>query len=84
MKTKHTPIRLIAALALSLAMLPTAGYAAGGCQAKGKQVASQKGGQLASAKQTTRKGKKVCVVVVLIPGIGGQYPRRMEIVVPLN
>jgi hypothetical protein len=56
--------------------------AAADCYSVGQQVAAQKGGQLAKARPETRRGKTVCVVVVLIPAKDGQRPRRAEIVVP--
>ena len=58
--------------------------AASDCYAIGQQVAGQKGGTLAKASQSTRGGKPVCVIVVLVPGKDGQRPRRSEIVVPAN
>jgi hypothetical protein len=56
--------------------------AAADCYSVGQQVAAQNGGQLAKARPETRRGKTVCVVVVLIPAKNGQRPRRAEIVVP--
>ncbi|TPK93228.1 hypothetical protein FJ934_18855 [Mesorhizobium sp. B2-4-12] len=58
--------------------------AASDCYAIGLQVASQNGGTLAKASQSTRGGQPVCVIVVLVPGKDGQRPRRSEIVVPQN
>lgn len=84
MKSKRFHIPLFAALALSLAVLPSAGQAADGCYAIGKQVAAENGARLASATAENRGGKTVCVVVILVPGSYGQYPRRQEIVVPLD
>lgn len=54
------------------------------CYAIGQQVAAQHGGQLARASRSSRGGQDVCVIVVLVPGKGGQRPRRIEVVVPAN
>jgi hypothetical protein len=56
--------------------------AAADCYSIGQRVAAQNGGQLAKVRPETRRGKNVCVVVVLIPAKDGQRPRRAEIVVP--
>lgn len=98
MMKKRSPIRLLAAAALGLAVaspaaawgLPRPGPVpvihampvAGGCYAVGQSIAAQKGGQLAKASQETRGGRSVCVIVVLVPRGGGQRPSRQEIVVP--
>ncbi len=84
MKSKRFHIPLVAALALSFAILPSVGHTADGCYAIGKQVAAENGARLASATAETRGGQTVCVVVILVPGGNGQYPRRQEIIVPLN
>jgi len=54
------------------------------CYSVGQQVAAQNGGQLAKATEATQDGRRVCVVVVLVPGKDGQRPRRTEVVVPLD
>ncbi|MBZ0164809.1 MAG: hypothetical protein K8H74_19110 [Notoacmeibacter sp.] len=84
MKSKRFHIPLVAALALSFAILPSAGHSADGCYAIGKQVAAENGGRLADATAKNKGGQTVCVIVVLVPGGNGQYPRRKEIIVPLN
>jgi hypothetical protein len=56
----------------------------GDCYAIGEQVAAQNGGTLAKAAPSTQGGQPVCVVVVLVPGKGGQRPRRVQLVVPQN
>lgn len=58
--------------------------AAADCYSIGQQVANQNGGTLAKASESTQGGQTVCVVVVLVPGKGGQRPRRVEFVVPAN
>jgi hypothetical protein len=58
-------------------------YAQANCNAVGQQVASQQGGQLASASIETRDGRQVCVVVILLPARDGERGRRSEVVVPL-
>jgi hypothetical protein len=55
----------------------------GNCFAVGQQIAAQNGGQLANASMSVRGGRQVCVIVVLVPGRGGERPRRAEFVVPL-
>jgi hypothetical protein len=54
------------------------------CYAIGEQVAAQNGGTLAKAAPSTKGGQPVCVVVILVPGKGGQRPRRVQLVVPQN
>src|SRR5262245_52408815 len=54
------------------------------CYSIGQQVAAERGGTLAKAQQTTKGGKEVCVIVVLLPGRDGSRPRRDQVVVPLN
>jgi hypothetical protein len=54
------------------------------CYSIGQQVASDRGGTLAKATQTTKGGREVCVIVVLLPGKDGGRPRRDQVVVPLN
>ena len=54
------------------------------CYAIVAQVAAQNGGTLAKAAPSTKGGQPVCVVVVLVPGKGGQRPRRVQLVVPQN
>jgi hypothetical protein len=66
-------------LSIAAAAVPAA---AADCYSVGQRVAAQNGGQLAKARPETRRGKTVCVVVVLIPAKDGQRPRRAEIVVP--
>jgi hypothetical protein len=70
---------VVAAFVTAVMAVPAA---AADCYSVGQQVAAQKGGQLAKARPETRRGKAVCVVVVLIPAKDGQRPRRAEIVVP--
>jgi hypothetical protein len=74
------PCFVVAAFSAAAAMAVPA--AAADCYSVGQQVAAQKGGQLAKARPETRRGKTVCVVVILIPAKDGQRPRRAEIVVP--
>ena len=69
-------------LALCAGMLAAPPATAADCYAIGQQVASQNGGTLAKASQSSRNGQAVCVIVVLVPGKNGQRPRRTEIVVP--
>jgi hypothetical protein len=54
----------------------------GNCFAIGQQIAAQNGGQLANATAAMRGGQPVCIIVVLVPGRGGERPRRSEFVVP--
>jgi hypothetical protein len=54
------------------------------CYSVGQQVAAQNGGQLAKATEANQDGRRVCVIVVLVPGKDGQRPRRTEVVVPLD
>ena len=78
--------------ASTLAPLPAAAQTApdgsyalaqgGDCYAIGMRQAAQMGGQLARATPETRGGRRVCVIVVLMPARDGQRPRRNEIVVP--
>jgi hypothetical protein len=75
------------AVALPVASISVDGVvvAVGGdCYAIGEQVAAQNGGTLAKAAPSTQGGQPVCVVVVLVPGKGGQRPRRVQLVVPQN
>ena len=65
--------------AFAVATMPAA---AADCYSVGQRVAAQNGGQLAKATPETRRGKTVCVVVVLIPAKDGQRPRRAQIIVP--
>jgi len=65
---------------------PPPGVAQGGggnCFGVGQRIAAENGGQLANASVSVRGGQRVCVVVVLVPGRGGERPRRAEFVVPL-
>jgi hypothetical protein len=59
-------------------------FAAADCYGIGQQIAAERGGQVHSAESATRNGRPVCVIVVLVPGKGGQRGRRMEIVVPAD
>ena len=52
------------------------------CRAIGMQHASRAGGELVRAASETRGGQQVCVIVVKIPGQGGDRPRVDTIVVP--
>jgi hypothetical protein len=70
------------AVALSVMAAAPGPAAAADCYSVGQRVAAENGGQLAKARPETRRGKTVCVVVVLIPAKDGQRPRRAEIVVP--
>jgi len=58
--------------------------AAADCYGIGQRIAAERGGQVHSAEAATRNGRPVCVIVVLVPGKGGQRGRRMEIVVPAD
>jgi hypothetical protein len=58
--------------------------AAADCYGLGQRIAAERGGQVHSAEAATRDGRPVCVIVVLVPGKGGQRGRRMEIVVPAD
>jgi hypothetical protein len=69
-------------LALCAGGLPVSPAHAANCYAVGQQVAAQKGGTLAKASPSSRGGRQVCVIVVLVPGKDGQRPRRTEVVVP--
>ncbi len=97
MMTKNPVPHLIALLAAGLVSFPAyAGItpvaapqkarlliaAAGDCATAGERVAASQGGQLAKSTPTTQNGKPVCVVVVLVPGRGGERPRRVEVAVP--
>src|SRR5262245_40453840 len=75
------------AAALPTASIGTEGIVkavASNCYAIGEQVAVQNGGTLAKAAPSTQGGQPVCVVVILVPGKGGQRPRRVQLVVPQN
>lgn len=58
--------------------------AAADCYSIGQQIANQQGGTLARASSANRGGRQVCVIVVLVPGKGGERPRRAEFVVPAD
>jgi hypothetical protein len=55
--------------------------AAADCYGIAQRIAAERGGQVHSAEAASRDGRPVCVIVVLVPGKGGQRGRRMEIVV---
>lgn len=63
---------------------PIVSPVAANCYAVGQKMASQKGGQLMQASQTSRGGKTMCHIVIRIPGNDGQRPRRAEFTVPAN
>jgi hypothetical protein len=77
-------VRLILSAAIALVLCLAVPAEAADCYSVGERVAAQNGGRLARASSQTRGGKTVCVVVVLVPGKGGQRPRRAEIVVPAD
>ena len=79
---RRFPLFLAMAAALPMMAATIAPATAADCYSIGQRVAAQNGGQLAKARPETRRGKNVCVVVVLIPAKDGQRPRRAEIVVP--
>jgi len=54
------------------------------CTVIGQRVAAEQAGQLTKATAAVQNGQDVCVVVVLVPGKGGDKPRRVEIAVPAN
>ncbi|WP_244423594.1 hypothetical protein [Nitratireductor pacificus] len=54
------------------------------CYSVGSRVAAENGGQLVQATAEQRGGQTVCRIVVVIPGDGGQRPKRAEFVVPAN
>ncbi|MFC5385361.1 hypothetical protein ACFPLB_05185 [Aquamicrobium segne] len=68
--------------ALCASAVFAAPVAAADCYSVGQRVAAQNGGTLAKASEANRGGQAVCVIVVLVPGKGGERPRRTEIVVP--
>ena len=78
----------IAAVALAVPALPahsgqgTIQVAQADCYSIGERGAAQHGGTLAKASPAQQGGRTVCVIVVLVPGKGGQRPRRMQVVVP--
>jgi hypothetical protein len=79
---RSLPLLLAGAVLLSIFTTAGAPAMAADCYSAGQRVADQNGGQLARVRPETRRGKTVCVVVVLIPPKNGQHPRRVEIVVP--
>lgn len=52
------------------------------CSAAAAQAAAQTGGQVLSVSASSQGGRTVCVVTVLIPGQGGERPRRTTITIP--
>lgn len=56
--------------------------AADDCAAAGQRVAAAQGGTLTKATPAVQGGRKVCVIVVLVPGRDGERPRRVEVAVP--
>lgn len=54
------------------------------CYAIGQRIAAENGGTLAKASAESRGGQTVCKIVVLVPGQGGERPRRREFTVPLR
>jgi len=54
------------------------------CTVIGQKVAAEQAGQLTKATLAVQNGRDVCIVVVLVPGKGGDKPRRVEIAVPTN
>lgn len=52
------------------------------CSAAAAQAAAQTGGQVLSVSASNQGGQTVCVVTVLIPGQGGERPRRTTITLP--
>jgi hypothetical protein len=54
------------------------------CHAVGESIADREGGRLARAAPSTRGGRTVCIIVVLVPPENGKPPRRAEFVVPAN
>lgn len=77
---RERPPRVAPGPAPAPSMRPGGG---GNCFAVGQRIAAQNGGQLANANVSVRGGQRVCVVVVLVPGRGGERPRRQEFAVPL-
>lgn len=57
-------------------------YAQADCSAAASQAAAQTGGQVLSVQASNQGGQTVCVVTVLIPGEGGERPRRTTITIP--
>lgn len=54
------------------------------CNSVGEEVAAQKSGFLARSTSLTQDGRKMCIVVVMIPASDGQRPQRVEILVPFD
>ncbi|MDZ5698357.1 hypothetical protein SIN08_13965 [Chelativorans sp. M5D2P16] len=54
------------------------------CYAIGQRIAAENGGTLAKASTESSGGQTVCRIVVLVPGQGGERPRRREFTVPLQ
>jgi len=54
------------------------------CTVIGQRIAAEQAGQLTKATAAVQNDRDVCVVVVLVPGKGGDKPRRVEIAVPAN
>ncbi|MBN9076945.1 MAG: hypothetical protein J0H84_12065 [Rhizobiales bacterium] len=79
---RSLPFFFIAGTVLAGLAAATAPAAAADCYSVGQRVAAQNGGQLARATPEAKRGKTVCVIVVLIPAKDGQRPRRAQIVVP--
>jgi hypothetical protein len=81
---RSSVIASVAALAFTAASLAEEPIllAQADCYAIGQQVAAERGGKLARAREANKGGRPVCIVVVLVPGRDGQRPRRTEIVVP--
>lgn len=52
------------------------------CNAAAHRVVSQTGGQLLSVSATSRNGRTVCRITVLVPGDGNKRPRKMTVTVP--
>lgn len=79
-------MRSILAIALASAIWLTAGQTAAlanDCSAAAAQVVAQTGGQLLSATPADQGGQPVCKVTVLVPGAGGERPKKVTVTVPM-
>lgn len=74
-------LRYILAIAALLIGLSSGAFAED-CAVLGQKVASDQAGELSSATASTKNGRPICVVVVVVPGHNGEKARRVEVAVP--
>ncbi|KQT55276.1 MULTISPECIES: hypothetical protein [unclassified Aureimonas] len=52
------------------------------CSAAAAEAAAQTGGQVLSVSSREQGGRTVCIVTVLVPGEGGERPRKRTLTLP--